>query len=141
MPSGFSAEIKEKCLDEDSGNSLKAICVRISERYEIQFVEIGYESDHVHFLVEGIPSMSVKKIVSIIKSITARELFLRHPEIKKLLWGGSFWTSGYYANNTIRIYAGAGAPVTLITRPADKLILICNRLIIIHSESKKLKRL
>jgi len=33
-----------------------------------------------------------------IKSITARELYKRHPEIKKQLWGGNIWTSGYYAN-------------------------------------------
>lgn len=94
----FPLKYRRKCLDENSGMSLKEIYVEISERYEIQFVEIGYESDHVHFLVQSIPSMSVTKLVTTIKSITARELFRRHPEIKKLLWGGSFWTSGYYAN-------------------------------------------
>ena len=35
--------------------------------------------------------------------MTVRELFLKHPEIKKQLWGGSFWTSGYYAN-TVELY-------------------------------------
>lgn len=34
---------------KEIGESLKLICVGISERYEIQFVEIGYESDHIHF--------------------------------------------------------------------------------------------
>lgn len=33
-----------------------------------------------------------------IKSITAKQIFQRHPEVKALLWGGNFWTSGYYAN-------------------------------------------
>lgn len=42
--------------------------------------------------------MPVSQIVRAIKSITARELFRLHPEIKQLLWGGNFWTSGYYAN-------------------------------------------
>ena len=42
--------------------------------------------------------MSITRIVTIIKSITAREMFSKHPEVKKLLWGGNFWTSGYYAN-------------------------------------------
>ncbi|RLE00012.1 MAG: IS200/IS605 family transposase, partial [Aquificota bacterium] len=32
----------------------------------------------------------------IFKSITAREIFKRKPEIKKELWGGEFWTDGYY---------------------------------------------
>ena len=71
---------------------------KIAERYEIQFIEIGYEYDHVRFLVQCAPSMSVSKLVRTIKSITARELFRLHPEIKQLLWGGKFWTSGYYAN-------------------------------------------
>jgi len=33
-----------------------------------------------------------------LKSITAKQLFQLHPEIKAMLWGGSFWTSGYYVN-------------------------------------------
>ncbi len=33
-----------------------------------------------------------------LKSITAKQLFQKHPEIKAMLWGGSFWTSGYYVN-------------------------------------------
>ena len=70
----------------------------------MSFVEIGYESDHVHFLVQSVPVMSVDKIVRILKSLTAKELFKRHPEIKTLLWGGNFWTSGYYAN-TVGQYA------------------------------------
>jgi len=37
-------------------------------------------------------------MVTMLKSITGKELFKRHPEIKKRLWGGNSWTSGYYAN-------------------------------------------
>lgn len=42
--------------------------------------------------------MSVSEITMKLKSITAKQLFQRHPEIKARLWGGNFWTSGYYAN-------------------------------------------
>ena len=86
------------------GETLKEICFQISERYEIHFVEIGYESDHVHFLVQSIPTLNVSEIVRIIKSITAKELYRNHPEIEAKLWGGNFWTSGYYAN-TVGQYA------------------------------------
>lgn len=47
--------------------------------------------------------MSVSKLVVLIKSLTAREPFKRHPEIKRLLWVGNFWTIGYYAN-TVGLY-------------------------------------
>ena len=46
-----------------------------------------------------------RRIVTIIKSITAREIFLSYPRIKKeILWSGALWTSGYYAN-TVGLYA------------------------------------
>jgi len=85
-------------ISENIGKSLKEICLEISERFEINFLEIGYELDHVHYLVQSIPSMNVSEIIRILKSITARELFRKHPEIKEKLWGGNLWTSGYYAN-------------------------------------------
>ena len=94
----FPAKYRRKVFVETVTESLKLGCLGISERYEIHFVEIGTDEDHIHFLVQGVPSMSVSEITRIIKSITAKEIFSRHPEVKKLLWGGKFWTSGYYAN-------------------------------------------
>ena len=44
-------------ITDEIGGSLKEICFEISERYEIHFVEIGYESDHVHFLVQSVPKL------------------------------------------------------------------------------------
>ena len=77
---------------------LKEICLEISKRYEITFLEIGTDKDHVHFLVQSVPMYSAQKIVQIIKSITAREIFALCPEVKKQLWGGKFWTAGYYVS-------------------------------------------
>ncbi|MCY1662583.1 IS200/IS605 family transposase [Chryseobacterium sp. SL1] len=94
----FPMKYRREVLTKEIGESLQFICVGISERYEVQSVEIGYESDHVHFLVQSVPSMSVSKLVTIIKSLSARELFKKHPEIKRILWGGNLWTSGYYVN-------------------------------------------
>ena len=94
---------RRKLITDIMGMSLKSICMEISERYEIHFIEIGYEPDHVHFLLQSVPAYSVSEIVIKLKSLTARELFQSHPEIKKQLWGGSFWTSGYYAN-TVGLY-------------------------------------
>ena len=49
------------------------------------FIKINTDNDHVHFLVQSVPMYSPKKIVQVIKSITAREMFERMPEIKKEL--------------------------------------------------------
>lgn len=90
---------RRKIFTKEVSEKLKVVCEKISECYEIRFVEIGMEEDHVHMLVQGEPAMSVSVMVKTIKSITAREIFAAYPKIRKeILWGGSLWTSGYYAN-------------------------------------------
>ena len=83
---------------EEVEKTLKEVCLEISRRFEISYVEVGSDEDHVHFLVQSVPMMVPKRIVQITKSITAREIFQRRPEVKRKLWGGQFWTSGYYMN-------------------------------------------
>ena len=92
------AKYRRKVFTEAVEEILKSICIGISERYEINFVKIGADKDHVHFLIQSIPSISVTNIVKIIKSITAKEISAKHKEVKQLLWGGNLWTSGFYAN-------------------------------------------
>ncbi len=89
---------RRKVITVEIGESLKEICFEISERYEVHFIEIGYEPDHVQYLVQSVSLMCISEIVGILKSITAKQLFQKHPEIEAKLWGGNFWTSGYYAN-------------------------------------------
>ena len=64
----------------------------------MRFLEIGTEGDHVHFLIQSLPSYSPTKIVTKLKSITAREIFSRVLEVKSKLWGGEFWTDGYFVS-------------------------------------------
>jgi REP element-mobilizing transposase RayT len=75
---------------------LKEVCLEIGKRFEVTFLEIGTDADHVHFLVQSVPTYSPKRIVQLIKSITAREIFATCPEVKKQLWGGEFWSDGYF---------------------------------------------
>jgi len=92
------ARYRRDVFDEKVEETLKEICVEIGKRFETNFIEIGADENHVHFLVQSVPTLTVKRIVQIIKSITAREIFKKHEEVKRKLWGGHFWTSGYYAN-------------------------------------------
>lgn len=50
------------------------------------------------FLIQSIAKYSVSQLVKIIKSIILRQIFVQCPEVKKDLWGGEFWTDGYFAN-------------------------------------------
>jgi len=85
--------------------ALVEICSQIAQRYEIEFLEIGADNDHVHFLVQSVPTYSPTRVIRIIKSLTARELFARFPGLRKLLWGGSFWSGGFFVT-TVGRYGG-----------------------------------
>jgi putative transposase len=93
------AQYRRVVFSKEVDQKLKETCLEISKRYEIHFLEIGTDNDHVHFLVQSVPTYSPKRIVQIIKSITAREIFAACPEVKKKLWGGEFWSDGYFINS------------------------------------------
>ena len=81
---------------------LKKTCLDIQDRYELHFLEIGSDKNHVHFLIQSVPTYSPTKIATTIKSITAREIFSQAPGVKRVLWGGSFWGSGFYIHTVGR---------------------------------------
>ena len=96
------AKYRRVIFDAEVDMVLKEICLDIAKRYELAFLEIGTDNDHVHFLVQSVPSYSPTKIVQIIKSLTAREIFQRVPTVKKRLWGGEFWSKGYFISTVGR---------------------------------------
>lgn len=94
----FPAKYRRAVLSKEVDVVLKDVCLSIEQRYQIKFLEIGTDKDHVHFLVQSVPTYKVTKIVTIIKSLTAREIFRLCPQVKKQLWGGEFWSDGYFSS-------------------------------------------
>jgi len=94
----FPAKYRRVVFDPHVDEVLKDVCLEIESRYQMKFIEIGTDRDHVHFLVQSVPTYSVTKIVTLLKSLTAREIFKHCPQVKKKLWGGEFWTDGYFAS-------------------------------------------
>jgi putative transposase len=92
------AKYRKVVFSLEVDNTIKDTCIEISKRYQVHFLEIGTDKNHVHFLVQSVPMYSPTKIITLIKSITAREVFRHHPEVKKILWGGEFWSDGYFIN-------------------------------------------
>ena len=92
------AKYRRVVFDKKVDKILKEVCLEIAKRYPIEFIEIGTDKDHVHFLIQSIPKYSPTKIIRTVKSLTAREIFKRAPEVKKKLWGGEFWSDGYYVS-------------------------------------------
>jgi putative transposase len=94
----FPAKYRRAVFDTSVDGVLKEVCLEIESRYQVKFLEIGTDKDHVHFLVQSVPTYTVTRIVTLLKSLTAREIFRRCPQVKKKLWGGEFWTDGYFAS-------------------------------------------
>ena len=92
------AKYRKVIFDHEVDETLKVICLEIAKRYEITFLEIGINKDHVHFLIQSVPKYSVTQIIRIIKSITAKKIFDKHPQVKEQLWGGELWSDGFFVN-------------------------------------------
>ncbi len=94
LPAKYRRAVFDKAVDV----KLKEICLELEKRYQLKFLEIGTDKDHVHFLIQSVPTYSVTKLVTLIKSVTARKIFEYCPHVKKQLWGGEFWTDGYFVS-------------------------------------------
>lgn len=92
------AKYRRNVFDVDVDSEIKEICREIENRYDIRFLEIGTDKNHVHFLIQAIPKLSPSQIIKVVKSITAKEIFKRNPEVKQKLWGGEFWSDGFYVS-------------------------------------------
>ena len=69
---------------------------KLEEKSDIEFLEIGTDVNHVHFLIQTTPSYSVSQYVKLIKGRTANIIFKMNPEVKTKLWKGEFWSDGYW---------------------------------------------
>ncbi len=83
-------------LDNQYVETIKQMCKGFEDRYHMKFETIGFDEDHVHFMLQSVPKYSPSQIFRLVKSITAIELFKKHPDLKKKLWGGEFWSDGGY---------------------------------------------
>ena len=93
-----AAKYRRVVLNKHVDEVLRLACLEIEKRWEIVFLEIGLDRDHVHFLIQSVPTYSPTRIVTTVKSVIAREVFAKAPEVKDKLWGGEFWGKGYFVN-------------------------------------------
>jgi putative transposase len=94
----FPVKYRKSLLSEGVTSAIKSIAREIGERYEIEFEQLGCDNNHIHILCSFHPKYSIGEVVRKFKSITARELFKQFPLLRKELWGGEFWSDGYYVS-------------------------------------------
>ena len=86
-------------LKETVAESLRTIFYGIAERYEMEIDTLEAMPDHVHLFLMAPPKCSPSQVVQTLKSVSARELFSRHPELRETLWGGELWSNGYFVRS------------------------------------------
>ena len=91
-----TVKYRRDVLTEAVTNTLVNACMEIEETSDIDFLEIGTDVNHVHFLIQTTPSYSISQYVKLIKGKTANIIFKMNPEVKTKLWGGEFWSDGYW---------------------------------------------
>ena len=83
----FPAKYRKIVFDAGVDRALADAFQEIEKRYPIKFLEIGSDDDHIHLLIQSVPTYSVTKLVTRIKSLSAREVFQKCPHVKKRLCG------------------------------------------------------
>lgn len=90
----FVLKYRKKLLTPKIFDFIKIICKEIDLRYYLHFDALGSDGDHLHMVVEGAPRYAPSNIMQICKSILAKQVFKRFPELREELWGGEFWSDG-----------------------------------------------
>ena len=100
---------KDLFLEQKYVDTFMKICKGMEERYTMKFETVGFDEDHVHFMLQSVPKYSPSQLFRVVKSVTAINLFREHPDLKKELWGGEFWSDGGYVGTV-----GEGANADII---------------------------
>jgi putative transposase len=92
----WAPKYRKWILKEDLRDTVKELFEEILKARDCEIEEMEIAKDHVHIFTSIPPKYSVGQTVRVLKSVSAKEIFQRHPEVKKELWGGEFWEDGYF---------------------------------------------
>lgn len=87
---------RKSLLSKEVEGAIVGALQGLKERYAIEINTVGFDRNHVHILCRFLPKYSGGQVIKVLKSISGKRIFEEAPEVKKELWGGEFWTDGYY---------------------------------------------
>jgi len=118
----FVLKYRKNLITDEIFEAIKEILLGISERYYLMFQAVGHTKDHLHILVEAAPRYSPSGVMQICKSITAKQLFKKFPDLEEELWGGHFWSEGGHVDTV-----GDGYDVKAMERSISENKVFLNR--------------
>ena len=90
---------RKDVLDKEISEYLKAVFSKVADEYDFRIDTMEVMEDHVHIFIEVPPRYSPARVVQVMKSISAREIFSKFPDLRKQLWAGELWNNGYFVRS------------------------------------------
>ena len=90
---------RKDVLDKEISEYLKAVFNKVADEYDFRIDTMEVMEDHVHIFIEVPPRYSPARVVQVMKSISAREIFSKFPDLRKQLWAGALWNDGYFVRS------------------------------------------
>ena len=90
---------KKLLVSRQISDDIKQFSYEICQRHSVIIRYMETDKDHIHYMIETEPTMSISKIVNLMKSYTTYHIWKRYPQyLRKQFWKEhTFWTDGYFA--------------------------------------------
>ena len=98
-PIVWAPKYRKDVLVGEVAPTVETLFRQIAEAYDMEIDTMEVMEDHVHLFLSAPPRYAPARIVQILKSISARELFARFPRLRRRLWGGELWEDGYFVRS------------------------------------------
>ena len=96
----FVCKYRKKLLvSKEISDYIKQFSYEIYIKSNIIIKYMETDKDHIHYMIETEPTISISKVVNLIKSYTTYHIWKKHTEyLKNHFWKEhTFWTDGYFA--------------------------------------------
>lgn len=90
---------RKMILSEEIAKRVEEVFGEIAEVYEFEIDRMAVVEDHVHIFLSAPPKYAPGEIVRILKSRSAKVVFKEFTDVRKELWGGEFWSDGYFVRS------------------------------------------
>lgn len=90
---------KKLLISKQLADDIKQFPYGICQKHRVIIKYMETDKDHIHYMIGTEPTMSVSKIVNLMKSHTTYHIWKRRQNyLQKHFWKGhTFWADGYFA--------------------------------------------
>ena len=87
----WTPKYRKELLIGEVADATNEILAEITEAYDMEIDTLEVMEDHVYLFVACPPRYSPARVMQILKSVSARELFARFPWLRRKLWGDGYF--------------------------------------------------